>query len=283
MVQEKIVRLIPSKTVKEKVTETKHNFSKSDLMLIVDRYAQSYDERMELMKILEGISDGTEKTVIQKRIQRYSENMEHFMSPEPNTVYELRIKLYPSDYREKYFCSNLESAVKTVKAFLKEYDCAEDLNEHSEIYLKKWRIFDDTVDFDHDSIGDLEFNEKLEIKTVSCWDKEYVDDGFDIIHFPDILEDFSPVRYYDNENGWRVFLQVKDFRPTTTEGELIVDEVYAFPLDEELNFDEEDFTFYYHEHLPLAEVELLCFDDLDDVQRVRAERLILFIKENYYK
>lgn len=267
MIQKKIVALIPSNSLKEYISENNIEFLPYVLMQLADEYANSYDERIALLKELTNIADEKTNEVLPYLIESRMQELEQFLKPEENTVFELRIQLNYNFYNEQYFCKTFESAVKTVKAFLKEYECEDELNNKSTITIKKWSIFDEKIDFENDILGELELNENLEIKNAVYWrfDEcfQYQREMFDFSAF---YRGYHPVKYYDYNGKPRfsIIVPISNINCETEEEYPITDEVYALPIDEAIDLTEEGAPFCYHEHIPVTEIEILDKAELNN-------------------
>ena len=274
--QERIVNLIPSKSLKAYIKTNGMVFSTYQLMQLADDYAHTYKERIDLLTALmqEEEAPSILSTLIENRKREYN----RFFAAEQDTVYELRIRLKANSYNEKYFCKDFDSAKKTVKDFLKEYECEEELNEKSKICLTKWRIFSkDSIDVENSDLGVSALNEKLEVKYADYWGENgntftYPRKCYD---FSGFLNGYHPIRYEsDGKTRYAISVPVKCYTLEEDDREkLITDEAYAIPIDRTVDLTKEDFRFYYHEHIQAAELELLEEEELDDVMRANYEKL----------
>ncbi len=281
--QEKIVELIPSKSLKEYIKQNGIRFSPYQLMQLADDYARSYEERIALLTALE--PDEETKPVLQQLIENGKRELALFLAPESDTVYELRIQLNAQDYNENYFCKSFESAVQTVKAFLKEYECESELNEKSKICLTKWHMFsEDSIDFEKSDLGTLELNEKLEIKSAEYWGENgytftYPHECYD---FSDFLSGYHPIQYEDYRGEVRCAISVPVKCYSVEEDdreELITDEAYVIPIDRKVDLTHDDFQFYYHEHVQATELELVHEEELSDFMRANYKKLKQYFTE----
>lgn len=123
--QRRIVSLIPSTSLKNRIKLTNHRFSDADLLSIAYRYAPDFDARIELLQMLEQHFTGELRDYTSRLIQVQRQMLEVFGEPTENAVFELHIKDTPDAYDERYLCKSFDAAFRIIPLFFKEYDCEE--------------------------------------------------------------------------------------------------------------------------------------------------------------
>lgn len=118
----KIVKLIPSHTLREYVKEHKYRFTQTDLLKFVEDYAPTYDEKIKLLN--EIVTSFPDKTVVkhaQKFIKYHQRTFNEFMAPSDDCVYEVQIYCKPDDKDETYVVRTYDDALVLIDNYLKYY------------------------------------------------------------------------------------------------------------------------------------------------------------------
>lgn len=139
MNQKIITDLLPSNQLKCIISQTNHEFSIIELLIITNIYSKTYDDRINKLEYLvDNCENQQEKELIQDVIKNRKESFEKMITPEEGTVYFVEIEIDADSYTEKYICKNYETALKTVQHFSKEYEVQ--FTDYSYICIKKCTV-----------------------------------------------------------------------------------------------------------------------------------------------
>ncbi len=275
-----VIRLIKSNSLKEAIDKTNKTFKPIELVKIVFKYAESYDQRLNLLALIKtNINDDVLKKYITQLIEFQKEIHKKFIQNEENCVYELHIKERPDSYDERYLCDSYSSAVKMIDLFYEEYD--NDENELSKYRIEKRKIFSGLDKFDEDYVGFCILNFKREIQEI---DIDGVNSYANIcdsfcseecnilcinnvdIEFPRFAKNLDIVDYsdYNGKKHYGVYLE------NTCD---IKEEYYVIPLDcTAMKYHNFERDFYNHEHIETPFVENVNIDDIpEDMQEIYKE------------
>ncbi len=265
-----VVRLIKSNSLKVMIQKTNKSFEPIELVKIAFNYAESYDQRLNLLSLIKAnINDDSLKKYITQLIEVQKEIHIKFLQNMENCVYELHIKENPDSYDEKYLCDSYSSAIKMIDSFYEEYGNGE--NELSKYEIEKRKIFNCSDKFDEDYVGNCKLNYKREIQEIDidgvnsyaniceacCSDECNIlcINNIDIA-FPRFAKNLDIVEYsdYDGKKHYGVYLEnmcnVKE-------------EYYVIPLDcTAMKYHHFERDFYNHMHIEAPFVEKVKIDDI---------------------
>ncbi len=111
-IHDKIVDLIPSKSLKKAIKETDFQFSELDLFRIIDACAPTAKKRIEYLILLHDELCGGIAKFVETHIKYDSEQLEYFVNDCENMVFEV----YVRDY-EGYIFKDFESAISFIKLY----------------------------------------------------------------------------------------------------------------------------------------------------------------------
>ncbi len=166
--QNRIVSLIPSTSLKNQIRLTNHRLSDEDLLSTAYSYATDYDTRIELLQMLEQRFTGELHDYTSRLFQVQRQMLEDFLKPEDNVVYELEIKDNPGANGQRYLCKSFDDVRRIIPLFFKEYDCEE--NALSRYTIVKRRIQSGDTDFYvDDELGKLYLLAGMRVYSVRVW------------------------------------------------------------------------------------------------------------------
>ncbi len=269
--QETMTGLFRSESLKKKIYETSHTFSAEECLSIIYRYAKDFDERIVLWTVLEKAAPSVSERA-EKCINWQFDELDMLKKCGEGEVYELHIKETPSSYDERYLCTSFDAALDAIDAFYKEYDFAEKCPE-TRYWIVKRKLYGGKNDiFDEDFLGEctLDVHKNIiDITPVSgteygeceydCEECEHICAEHIEVLFPNFLERFSPVKYYDadGEEKYGIMpLRAND----------LMDEYYIVPLDIPIDdkCDPEESCFWCHEHILPPFIEKITVDELPE-------------------
>lgn len=177
----KLLTLIPSIQLKEKIIKSKFDFSDSDMVKMINDLAGSFEEKVLLLYeasllLEEKSSEFADSILIE---MKYAQ--EAFNTNDPTCVYELNIHYRNSHVEEKYLTVSLESARNMLDFFVKKYPMLDD--DNIEIKVVKRRVLSEPEENDfvaeaklslhgtllsYNDKNDTEFKECPEHKEISC-------------------------------------------------------------------------------------------------------------------
>ncbi len=120
----KVIKLIPSDTLKEFLKTSKFKFKEKDLLVIINDYSRNFNEKIQLLE--EAINCIEDKDVVfhaKKLIQSHSDNYDCFMRPSDDCVYEINI-ITDDDFPEdrQFVAKTFQDALTLIKLYNKEYE-----------------------------------------------------------------------------------------------------------------------------------------------------------------
>ncbi len=142
----KLLTLIPSIQLKEKIIKSKFDFSDSDMVKMINDLAGSFEEKVLLLYeasllLEEKSSEFADNLLIE---MKYSQ--EAFNTNDPTCVYELNIHYKYSHVEEKYLTVSFESAKNMLNFFAQKYPMLDDNN--IEIKVVKRRVLSEPQEND---------------------------------------------------------------------------------------------------------------------------------------
>lgn len=137
--ENKIISLIPSKTIKDEVKRIKHKFSDIELVQIIIEFAPLWEEMIDLLlEINKTITDNKIKKYIHEFIKIEKKQYQMLVTSEEGYIYDV---IMDSDMKnETYLVPDFESAFITIGSFLKHYKKYIEKNKYSTIEIEKRKI-----------------------------------------------------------------------------------------------------------------------------------------------
>ena len=157
---DQVIGLIPSGSLKKTIKANKYILSDITLLSIAYQCSPDYETRLKYLELLRDQFTGKVKQYAENLIISERNMLKCFYEDYPDAVFELHIKESTNSYDEKYLCASVESALKMIPMFYKEYEgvgFAE--NELSKYKIVKRRVFSgaDEEPFSEDRLGDAVF------------------------------------------------------------------------------------------------------------------------------
>lgn len=119
----KVIKLIPSITLKEFLKGSKFKFKEKDLLVIINDYSRNYDEKIGLLQ--EAVNCIEDKDVVfhaKKLIELHTRYYDDFMRPSDDCVYEINIITDDAFPEERVFITKMfEDALILIKNYNKNY------------------------------------------------------------------------------------------------------------------------------------------------------------------
>ncbi len=282
-----VISLIKSDSLKKVIKQTEKIFEPIELVKIAFDYAESYDQRLNLLELIKiNIREDCLKEYIEQLIEIQKELYIKFMRQDEKCVYELHIKETPTSHDERYLCDSYSSAIEMIDLFYEEY--GNDENQLTKYEIEKRRIFSSNGEFGEDYVGNCKLNYKREVREIDIDDvNSYTNicdgccsdecEGLCVnnvdISFPRFAEDLDIVEYsdYSGKKHYGVYL----------ENMCVVKEEYSvIPLDcvaMKYNCFERDF--YNHEHIKAPFVEKVDMDNIPDEIREVYKNYINYLEK----
>ena len=275
--QNTAICLIKSNSLKNMIKKTNKIFEPIELVKIVFNYSESYEQRLNLLSLIEAnINDDSLKKYIMHIINTQREILDKFLEQEEKCVYELHINETPDSYEERYLCNSYMDAKNMIALFYQEYGGRE--SKLSKYKIEKRKIFKGKEKFEEDYLGHCILNFKREICKVEidnvnsyanicdgrcgdeckmlCINNVYID-------FPCFLKDMDIVDYvdYNGKSHYGVYLENMSN---------IKEEYYIIPLDcMAMRYYIFERDFYNHEHIEAPFVEKAELDNIpDDIKNI---------------
>ena len=213
--ENKIISLIPSKTIKDEVKRIKHKFSDIELVQIITQFAPTWEEMIDLLlEINKTITDNKIKKYIHEFIKIEKKKYQMLVTSEEGYVYD--VIMDPDMKNEIYLVPDFESAFTTIDSFLKYYKKYIKKNEYSLYKIVKRkiskRIKPREIDKDENPVSCSVNNKRQIIRIYS--NLNYVNlDKIDLklngIKYPDIFKPgdliFIDILKYPNLKPWRYY------------------------------------------------------------------------------
>ncbi|MGM9637147.1 MAG: hypothetical protein ACI3YK_04075 [Eubacteriales bacterium] len=268
-----IIELLPSQSLKNKIRKENYRFSEIDLLNIIYGYAPTFDRRTELLHDF----SGTASPEIAQCAREYAEWQQRvfkcFCEESDGCIYELHMKVTPDECDERSICASYEAALNRIDWFFDEYHTKE--TEKSGYKIVKRRIYTGNAGqaFDNDRAGECLLGPNKVVLSVDddrqpspyadcngiCMDCSRIcPHCYDEILFPCFTHDRDIVKYtdYEGREHFGVCFQ-KDEEPT--------DSIYIIPLDSDpIRYHAFDKDFYSHEHILPPFVTLADWHELSE-------------------
>ena len=272
---DRIVKLIPSKDLRNAIIEKQYTLSDIALLSTAFYCAPNYHSRIEHIRLLAESFSGRIKDYANRIMDTQQKMLDAFFQYQLGTVFELHIKDTPDAYDEGYLCSSFDAATKMISLFYQEYGMTE--NSSSKYRVVKRRVFSGNTEetFAEDYLGDISLLPNGVIYDVHV-DGSFAEDcdGLcfgcgnsccirrDDIPFPSFTAHGDLVKYLSLEAGtvdFGVVLQY-DNAPTS--------ECYIVPLNcNAMQYHDFKNAHYAHEHIRTPFVEKVPLDMLpEDMQ-----------------
>ena len=191
--ENKIVSLIPSKTIRNAVKETKHKFSDIELVQIIDEFAPSWEEMIQLlMECKKYIQDNKVKKYITQLVNFEKKQYKLLTTPEEGYIYD--VVMNPKS-QERYLVPDFESAFTTIDNYIKRYKKYIGKNDFQKIEIQKRKVSKYTTSREIDvkeELASCVLNEKKEIRRIYSdikgvnYDKLEID--LHVIQYPDVFK-----------------------------------------------------------------------------------------------
>ena len=153
--QEEILSVIPSESLKRHLKAADYCPSDQDLLNIAFHYAPDYDTRLRLLQGLEQTTSGAVREYTARVLEMQRRILADFCQPAPDAVFELHIKDTPDEWDERYLCRTYEAAVGCIALFYKEYESVTGETEASRYRIVKRRILSEGDPFAEDALGEM--------------------------------------------------------------------------------------------------------------------------------
>jgi hypothetical protein len=258
--ENRIIYLIPSKTVKTEIHKLHFHFSEIDLVKIIIEFGPYFDVRMELLEQLKDyIIQKDVKKYIKRLIINQQKEYELLISEDNNYVYE--VSMEPYSIYEKYLCPNFEAALITADSYRRRYKA-----QPEEFKITKRKVATrrraNNVDSGDDPVeAYLDKNSKIkkiysEIQPAKFEDLDIV---MDAIHYPEIFKKGDLVSYsnlytkYSINDG--IESHVYQFNGETVYGINSFDNIKSYS-DNQTVFDESCFLFLKCTYVEKREVDI---------------------------
>lgn len=279
--ENKIVSLIPSKTIRKAVKDTKHHFSDLELVQIITEFAPSWEEMIQLLlESKKYIEDTKIKKYITQLVNIEKKQYKRLITQEEGYIYDVVMN---PESQERYLVPDFESAFTTIDNYIKCYKKYIKKNDYQKIEILKRkvskRLTSREIDVNDEPVSCV-LNEKKEIKRIysdlkgAFYDKVEVD--LHAIQYPDVFKtgdlvyvdinkypNLKPYRYFnynekiddDKMYGINSFDNYQDLEETDVCCFLGLSSEYVFYRKIEL--DEEGYCRYLmcHDHIDYGYIE----------------------------
>lgn len=118
----KIIKLLPSETLREYIKNNHFSFTQKDLLKFIEDYSPLYDVKMDLLQeAAMCFSDKSAIKHVQNLIAYHKRTFDEFMTTDADCVYEVEIYCNPDDYGETYIVKTFGDALVLIDSYLKYY------------------------------------------------------------------------------------------------------------------------------------------------------------------
>lgn len=136
--ENKIVSLIPSKTIRKAIKETKHKFADIELVQIITEFAPSWEEMMQLLlESKKYIDDSKVKKYITQLVDIEKKQYKLLITQEEGYIYD--VVMNPTS-QERYLVPDFESAFITINNYIKCYKKYFNKNDFQQIEIQKRKV-----------------------------------------------------------------------------------------------------------------------------------------------
>lgn len=291
-----ILKLLPSRTLREKIREVGHEFTETELLFILFEYAPTFDERLTLLECFAETASPEMKETAELIIAWQRRLLDAFRVLGEGEVYELHIKDTPDSYDETYLCGSYDAALHYIDLFYEEYDTAEK-GDSTRYRIEKRRIYTGKPDeaFDEDYLAECVLDQHKRVLTVdNNMDDSPYGRGFcekqecdtcekvclhhgRMVLFPCFTKNLDLVRFEDYKGAVRYGVNFQwDEEPADC---LLVD-----PLDSHaVRYHSFENAGDDHDHPPLPLVELASVEELSEEMRLDYLAFLEYLKETEEK
>ena len=119
---EKIIELLPSSDLKQKIKEVGHTFFDNELLQIIERYAPTITEKHDMMLQFAATVSEDVAALAREYVGYEKALIERLITKTPGAVYELSIKDTPDSFEEKYLADSFDSALGLIDKYYEEYE-----------------------------------------------------------------------------------------------------------------------------------------------------------------
>ena len=195
----KIISFIPSKTLKDAIKKTNHEFSVNDLIGIIIEYAPTRNEMIEtLIEFKKNIQDNDVIKTINKYLKNETKKYDLLTKHEEHYIYE--VSMYPGELGSSFLVYDFESCFDLIKEYLK---CNKNYKKHifcNAIQIRKRKIGANRTKLElkthTDDVCFAEIDTNLNIKRI--YSNSYITD-YKVIKFPEIFKEGDLI-YIDKKN-----------------------------------------------------------------------------------
>ena len=173
----RIIDVIPSKSLKNKMRELDFRLSEADLLSVAFQYAPDYDTRLGLLSALEQCFSGELQAYTARLIAVQREMLAAFQKSEPGVVFELHIRERPEAWDERYLCAGYADALAMIPLFYQSYACEE--SAAARYTITKRRVLSAAGGFAEDGLGELELLPGPKLASVELLAYAYAAEGCD--------------------------------------------------------------------------------------------------------
>ena len=293
---ERIIDLLPSKDLKAKIKETKHQFTESELLQIIYNYAPTFDEKLSMLAQFSTVASPEIAALANAYIEYEQKNYNKFAEETAGFVYELHIKEDSTSPDVSYLCSSYKAALACIDLFYEEYAfIGSKETEKTKYRIKKRKIFFEENTFEEDAyaecvlgrnkvilkVSDLQDDTtSCELETLCSECKEICPYRCDELRFPCFAHDYAIIKYLDQEEIEQFGVAL--FWDGNCDG--LREELYVIPLDSppirEHRFSN---NFYAHQHIPLPLATLAELDDLGEDMKKNYLAFVAWLKADRSK
>ena len=216
VLENKIVKLLPSQTLKNYIAANGFHFQEKDLLKFVENYSLTYLSQMQLLnEITQVFCDRQVVAQARKLLRLHEKQYAEFMRAGDDVVYEIDIKCYPYDRDPTYIVKEFDDVFPLIRNYLKYYkDVGAKDNNLSQYIITKKTNFPPTKPSDIGRrvgrLGECVLGKGLSIKSVSmynsdnefgkCHNKNCEDCDNQCVdvyqpHFPHFLKKYDLVSY----------------------------------------------------------------------------------------
>lgn len=276
--QNRIIKLIPSLTIREYLSNNKYDFSDFDLLQIIDRYSTTWEEMIELYNIsLSIFKDKSLKGFIKRILAFENKQYNEFFSNQDDCIFQLTIHETTSSHPEVYLLPTYDDCFITIKSFFRNYKdigTCKSNKTYFEIEKKTVKVYKTSKDFSNDEPS-VVLSHNFQLKRIYT--------GLQLPRLNDVALGETGIKYppifkkYDllakTFNSYHLVKNDKiEYYINSFDNGSIDDEACLLELDNEYvdyrcieQKDEEGYYPYYmcHTHEDYGLLEKINIDDLD--------------------
>ena len=291
---ERLIDLIPSRNMKEKIRQSGFKFTDMGLVKLAYELTLSFDERIKnLSDLFVCVTNENAIITIKELLCAEKAKLNYFISQEDNIFYDVvvfeRPKMDGEHYAFKTYADSKTFIVNYVNACREKTYTNEDVNIKYEIHKRYFKTYaTSNFDFYADVLACCEFGYGGVMKGISLFERELRKcNGVChkclqrcaetnlcdlVIKYPKHLKRYDLIKYinYYKEQRYGVFLYSHGAKDSTD---------YCISLDLDF-FDGYDFNNYYdaHVHVDATEGELADINSLSEKHKKLYYALVAYIK-----